>query len=82
MQNNRLRQLKIAESKSNMGILSKIGKGQKKREEEQNRKKVEAFIAEYKELSKKHGIDIAPSLNITQTGIVPIVRFIKVEDKK
>ena len=63
-----------------MGILSKINRGQKKQEEE-NKKKVEAFIAEYKELSRKHGIDIAPSLNITQNGIVPVVRFIKVDEQ-
>ena len=63
-----------------MGFLKKQNKANKQQEEE-NKKKVEAFVAEYRELSKKHGIDIAPSLNITQNGIVPIVRFIKVDEQ-
>jgi hypothetical protein len=43
------------------------------------REKMEAFIADYKEVSQKHGIDIGAALSVTEKGIVPVLKFIFID---
>jgi len=62
-----------------MGILKKINKFRKSKKEEETQKRINAFMEEYKALSKKHGLDIAPSLHISEKGIIPIVKLVNVE---
>ena len=42
----------------------------------EERAKIEAFMADYREVAKKHGIDIQPALSVTDSELKPILRFV------
>lgn len=45
-------------------------------------KKAQAFLDEYKILSKKHGIDFQVQLQYTKGGISPIMVMIKLDENE
>lgn len=49
--------------------------------EEQEKKTLEAFFADYKKLCEKHGFDIGAKLQITENGIEPKPIIIKLQKK-
>ena len=47
----------------------------KKKKAEEKKERLDAFLAEYKELSAKHKIDIGCNLKVAQNGIIPQLYF-------
>ncbi len=47
----------------------------KKKKEKEKQARIDAFLAEYKELSQKHKIDIGTQLKANSSGIVPQLVF-------
>lgn len=64
-----------------MGLTKLFNRGIKKAEkkaEDELKARFDAFLKDYKELVDKHKIDITTTLNITERGIMSVLKLIEV----
>lgn len=50
-----------------------------KKPSKREQKRIEAFLAEYRALSTRHGLDFKIELNVTTKAIVPVMIVIKLK---
>lgn len=58
------------------GRRRKVDKKLEEAMQEERKKKMEAFLSDYRIVSQKHKLDIIAELNITPKGITPAMKII------
>ena len=53
-----------------------------KKPTKKDKKRIDAFLKEYKELSLKHKLDIKGELSLTAEGIIPVMKIVKIKESK
>jgi len=49
-----------------------------KKPNKKDKKKLDSFLKEYKELSVKHSLDIKAEIQVNENAIIPVLKIVKI----